>query len=206
MASIDIILILDASGSMHHLINDTVGGINHFLESQRAEPGDAYVTLATFDSHVSERFAATPLRELAPLTVEGYYGGHGGSTALLDAVGRTILKYEKLPLKADKTMFVIDTDGEENASVEWTAEAVKASIERHQRDGWAFVFLGANNSEWQGRTIGAQSVGASVASGAGVRAKYANLDANTSAVRANPASPAAAVAAQSWDTGEGEKT
>ncbi len=205
MASIDIIFILDASGSMHHLIGDTVGGVNNFIENQRREPGDAYVTLATFDTEFKERFAARPIRELAPLTAEDYYGGHGGRTALLDAVGKEIAKYESLPVKADKTMFVIDTDGLENSSVEWTTESVKALIDRHQAEGWAFVFLGANDSQWQGRTIGTRSVGAYVASPAGTRAKYANLSANTSAVRTSEESAFATAASQSWDTGEGEK-
>jgi hypothetical protein len=202
MSSIDIIFVLDASGSMQHLIDDTVGGVNHFVEKQRAEPGDAYVTLWTFDTNVRERFAAKPIREVPPLTSYDYYGGHGGGTALLDAAGKAILTYESLPIKADKTMFVIDTDGQENSSNEWTTERIGELIAKHQAQGWAFVFLGANNSAWQGRSIGSQSVGSYVASPAGMQAKYDNLSANTSAVRANPASPQSVVAGQSWDTKE----
>jgi hypothetical protein len=202
MASIDIVFVLDASGSMQPLISDTVGGFNYFIDKQRREPGDAYVTLATFDTNYRERYAAKPIAELTPLTADEYFGGHGGSTALLDAVGKAVTTYELLPLKADKTMFVIDTDGFENASREWTVERIKALIERRQADGWAFVFLGANDSQWQGETIGSRAVGGYVASPAGMAAKYDNLSANTSAVRVSPASAFEAAADQSWDTSE----
>jgi hypothetical protein len=202
MASIDIIFVLDASGSMQPLISDTVGGFNAFIDNQRREPGDAYVTLATFDTAYRERFAAVPIAQLAPLTAEQYFGGHGGRTALLDAVGKAVTNYELLPVKADKTMFVIDTDGFENASVDWTSERVKALIERHQAAGWAFVFLGAGESQWQGRTLGTGAVGGYVASPAGMRAKYDKLAENTSAVRAAPGPAAEAAASRSWDTTE----
>jgi uncharacterized protein YegL len=202
MGSIDIILVLDASGSMHSLIGDTVGGVNHFLDEQRREPGDAYITLATFDGNYKQRFAATKLAELKPLTVADYYEGHGGNTALLDAVGKAITLYEALPIKADKTMFVIATDGLENASREFDGAKVRALIEQHQSAGWAFVFLGANSSEWQGRDMGTQSVGAFVASPAGVAASYGNLSANTSRIRGDRAPAAATAAGQNWSTGE----
>jgi len=204
MASIDLIFVLDASGSMQPLISDTVGGFNAFIERQRREPGDAYVTLATFDTAFRERFAAVPIAQLAPLTAEQYFGGHGGRTALLDAVGKAVTSYELLPIKADKTMFVIDTDGLENASAEWTGERVKALIARHQSEGWAFVFLGAGESQWQGRTLGTGSVGGYVASPAGMRAKYDNLAENTSAVRSAPCPAAEAASRQSWDTSEAQ--
>jgi len=200
MGSIDIILVLDASGSMQPLIKDTVGGVNKFIEDQRKEPGDAYVTLHTFDNRHTERYAAKHLRDVPVLTVDDYYGGHGGSTSLLDAVGFAIKKYEALPIKADKTMFVIDTDGEENASVEWSFETVSKLIEQHQNNGWGFVFLGANNSQWQGYKLGASGVGAYVANSMGVDRKYANLTDNTSMVRSAAGSASATISSQSYDT------
>ncbi|MGA2394575.1 MAG: vWA domain-containing protein [Candidatus Lustribacter sp.] len=203
MSSIDIVLVLDASGSMAHLINDTVGGVNHFLEQQRAEPGDAYVTLATFDTSFNQRYQAVPIRQVEPLTRETYFSGHGGGTALLDAVGKEITHYESLPIKADKTMFVIDTDGEENSSVEWTFERITALIQKHEQEGWAFVFLGANNSAWQGERLGMQSVGAYVASPAGMRAKYDRLADNVGVTRRGVRSAAAETRDLKWDTGEG---
>jgi uncharacterized protein YegL len=206
MGSIDINLVLDASGSMHPLVGDTVGGVNHFLDEQRAEPGDAYITLVTFDSQYKQRFAATKLLDLKPLTVADYYEGHGGSTALLDAVGKAITSYEALPVKADKTLFVIATDGLENASREFDRAKVRELIEKHQNAGWAFVFLGANSSEWQGSEIGARSVGAFVASPAGVAASYGNLSANTSRIRGDRAPAAATAAGQNWSTGEEDQT
>jgi len=202
MSSIYIVLVLDASGSMEHLINDTVGGVNNFLEQQRAEPGDAYVTLATFDTSFNQRYQAVPIQQVARLTRETYFSGHGGGTALLDAVGKEIAHYESLPIKADKTMFVIDTDGEENSSAEWTFEKINALIKRHEQDGWAFVFLGANNSAWQGDRLGAQAVGSYFATPAGMGAKYDRLSTNTSTTRRSTRSAAAETRDLKWDTGE----
>jgi uncharacterized protein YegL len=203
LASIDVNLILDASGSMQPLIDDTVGGINHFIDEQRKQPGDAYVSLVTFDTNVMQRYAAKPLSDVPVLTVEGYYGGHGGSTALLDAVGQELSRYESLPIKADKTVFVITTDGQENSSREWTYEKIRTLIDRYQKErGWAFVFLGANDSAWQGEQMGARAVGRYRASSAGTAAMYANVSANLTAMRASPAPAAVVAAEQSWDTEE----
>jgi uncharacterized protein YegL len=201
LASIDVNLILDASGSMQPLINDTVGGINHFIAEQRKQPGDAYVSLTTFDTNVVQRYAARPLGDVPLLTVDGYYGGHGGNTALLDAVGQELTRYEALPVKADKTVFVITTDGQENSSREWSYEKIRALIEHYQKEkGWAFVFLGANDSAWQGERMGAGAVGKYAASSAGTAAMYANMSANLSAMRVAPAPAAQVAAKQSWTT------
>lgn len=202
MSSIDIVLVLDASGSMEHLINDTVGGVNNFLEQQLDEPGDAYVTLATFDTSFKQRYQAIPIHRVERLTRETYFGGHGGGTALLDAVGKEITSYESLPIKADKTMFVIDTDGEENSSVEWTFDAINVLIKKHEQEGWAFVFLGANNSAWQGERLGTHGVGSYFATPAGMDAKYRNLTSNVSATRRGHRTAAAETRDQKWDSGE----
>jgi hypothetical protein len=202
MASIDIIMILDASGSMYDLRGDTVGAFNKFIADQRKQPGEAYVTLATFDNTFAQRYQAKPLHDVPPLDEDGYMGGHGNSTALLDAVGKEIVQYESLPIKADKTMFVIDTDGFENASREWTLERVRALIEKHKADGWAFVFLGANDSAWQGESYGASRVGRTVGSAAGVRAKYGTVSRNVSATRSYLANAREATETMDWNSGE----
>jgi uncharacterized protein YegL len=209
MSSIDLVFILDASGSMEGLVNDTVGGFNDFVKRQRLEPGDAYVTLNTFDArdkagpdHAGfiERFAAKPLGEVPELDRAGYFGGHGKRTALLDAVGQAITTYEALPVKADKTMFIITTDGEENASEEWTWDHIQTLVKKHQDAGWAFVFIGSNNSQWQGQRLGFNSVGSSVASPVGTRAAFAKLDSNTSMVRAGAAPAAETSSGLGWNS------
>lgn len=204
MASIDILLILDASGSMYNLREDTIGAFNKFIADQRREPGEAYVTLATFDNTFAQRYQAVPIADVSLLDEAGYMGGHGNSTALLDAVGKQIVEYEMLPIKADKTMFVIDTDGLENASQDWTLERVRELIRKHEAQGHAFVFLGANDSAWQGHDYGMGSVGRTVASSAGVRAKYARMAEHTTAARSNPAPAADTLKWLDWNTGEAE--
>jgi hypothetical protein len=212
MSSIDIVFVLDASGSMEPLVDDTVGGFNDFIKKQRREPGEAYVTLNTYDARdrgnpahrgFIERFAAKPLGEVPELDRAGYYGGHGQNTALLDAVGRAITTYEALPIKADKTMFVITTDGEENSSEEWSWEQIQALVKKHQDAGWAFVFIGSNNSQWQGRRMGSHAVGAAVASPAGTRASYETLERNTRAVRSAPVPAAETSRGLDWSSGDG---
>ena len=96
MASIDIIMVLDASGSMYDLRGDTVGAFNKFIADQRKQPGEAYVTLATFDNTFVQRYQAKPLHDVPPLDEDGYMGGHGNSTALLDAVGKEIVPRDQL--------------------------------------------------------------------------------------------------------------
>ncbi len=200
MSSIDINFILDASGSMAHLSADTIGGFNGFIDTQRAEPGDAYITLTTFDDKHVERYAAWHINDVPRLDHNGYWGGHGGGTALLDAVGHAITTYAARPIKADKSVFVITTDGEENRSTECTLAGVKALIEKHQAEGWAFVFLGANDSAWQGRAMGSRSVGGYAPTSGGTAALYENTSANVAAMRASAAPAAAVAAGQNWDT------
>lgn len=204
MSSIDINLILDASGSMSGLINDTVNGINDFIEEQKKLPDPAFVTLTTFDTQDHQRFQATPLADVKPLDRNGYYGGHGGGTALLDAVGKAVATYEALPVKADKSMFVIVTDGEENSSHEMTLEKVRATIKRLQDAGTAFIFLGANDSAWQSAKFGvaAATTGNYTASAAGTRAMYNTLSANSSAMRSSKLSASASAATMDWNSGD----
>lgn len=145
----EIVYILDRSGSMYNLVSDTIGGFNSMIESQKKEPGEAYVTTVLFDDHYELLHDHINLKEIQPITDREYYTR--GCTALLDAIGKTInsigarLNNTPEDERPDKVIFVIMTDGYENASNEFTKSQVKEMIE-HQQDkySWTFMFLGAD--------------------------------------------------------------
>ena len=144
----ELVFILDRSGSMGGLESDTIGGFNSMLAKQKKEEGEANVTTVLFDDQVEIVHDRFPIAAVKPLTDDDYFVR--GSTALLDAVGSTVKKIEnvqkRLPedLKAEKVIFVITTDGQENSSSEYTAKMVRRMIEAHQEQGWQFIFMGAN--------------------------------------------------------------
>ena len=144
----ELVFILDRSGSMSGLESDTIGGFNGMLMKQKKEEGEVNVTTVLFDDAIEVIHDRFPLDVVEPLTDEDYYVR--GCTALLDAVGSTVKKVEniqkRLPeeMKAEKIIFVITTDGQENASHEYTYKMVKELIEQNQKTGWEFIFLGAN--------------------------------------------------------------
>lgn len=144
----ELVFILDKSGSMYHLTQDTIGGFNSTVEKQKSEAGEALVTTVLFSDTSVTVHDRQPLAEI-PLLTEKEYSACG-CTALLDAVGSTIarisdiqkhIRPEDVP---EKTMFVIITDGMENASREYTLEGVRKLIEEKKESGWEFVFFGAN--------------------------------------------------------------
>ena len=144
----ELVFILDRSGSMRGLESDTVGGYNALLDKQRKEDGEAIVTTVLFDDGYELLHDRIPLTGIADITTKEYYVR--GCTALLDAVGRTITKVENAQAhtlesqRPEKTLFVITTDGLENASKEYRLDTVKAMINRCRERGWEFLFLGAN--------------------------------------------------------------
>ena len=145
----EIVFILDRSGSMGGLERDTIGGFNSMIEKQKKEDGEAYVSTVLFDNHQEVIHDRVNLQEIQPLTGREYYVR--GSTALLDAIGGAIHhignihKYAREEDRPEKTMFVITTDGMENASRKYDYNRVKAMIERQkEKYGWEFIFLGAN--------------------------------------------------------------
>ena len=145
----EIVFILDRSGSMAGLEEDTIGGFNAMIEKQKREPGEAYVSTVLFDNTCDVIHDRVAIRKVAPMTRKEYYVRD--CTALLDAVGGAIRhignvhKYAREEDRPEKTIFVITTDGMENASRRYSYEKVKSMI-THQKEkyGWEFLFLGAN--------------------------------------------------------------
>ena len=145
----EIVFILDRSGSMAGLEEDTIGGFNSLIQKQKKEDGKAVVSTVLFDDKCKVLHDRKDLKEIAPLTEEDYYVR--GCTALLDAVGGAIHhignvhKYARAEDRPERTLFIITTDGMENASRKYGYEKVKRMIERQkERYGWEFLFLGAN--------------------------------------------------------------
>ena len=144
-----LVFILDRSGSMTGLESDTIGGFNSMLKKQKEEEGECIITTVLFDHEVELLHDRIDIRAVRPLTKQDYTVR--GSTALLDAIGKTIHKIGNAEkntaeeYRAEKVMVVIITDGEENSSRFYSLREVKHMIERQkERYGWEFIFLGAN--------------------------------------------------------------
>lgn len=145
----ELVFIVDRSGSMSGLEKDTIGGFNSMLKEQAALDGEAYVTTVLFDNQYRLLHDRIHIQGVAPLTEKDYRVG--GGTALLDAIGRTVRKIRAVQkqtaedYRAEKVLFVIITDGEENSSRKYSAAQIKELIEHQQKKyGWEFVFFGAN--------------------------------------------------------------
>ena len=146
---VEVVFILDRSGSMGGLEADTIGGFNSTLEKQKQEEGEVYWSTVLFDNEHEVIHDRVPIHKVEKLTEEEYYVR--GCTALLDAIGRAIHhigsvhKYAREEDVPSKTLFIITTDGMENASREYTYRGIKQMISRQQEKfGWEFIFLGAN--------------------------------------------------------------
>lgn len=145
----ELVFILDKSGSMAGLETDTIGGYNSMFEKQKVVEGECRITTVLFANDYELLHDRIDIKAVSPITAKEYCVG--GSTALLDAIGGTIHKIDNVQkntaenYRAEKVMFVIITDGEENSSREYSAEQIKQMIERQKKQyGWEFVFLGAN--------------------------------------------------------------
>ena len=149
MSKTELVFILDRSGSMAHLTDDTIGGFNSVLKEQSEKEGEVLVTTYLFANSSRMLHDRLPIREVSPMTTADYRAA--GSTALLDAIGEaihhvaSIHRYGRKEDLPDHTVFFITTDGMENASHEYTLRKVREMIRlEEERYGWQFVFLAAN--------------------------------------------------------------
>ena len=145
----ELVFILDRSGSMAGLESDTIGGFNALIEKQKKEDGDAYVSVVLFDHESEVIYDRVDLKKIEPMTDRQYFVR--GCTALLDAIGGAVKhisnvhRYAREEDRPGKTLFVITTDGLENASRRYGADEVRRMVKRQQEEfGWEFLFLGAN--------------------------------------------------------------
>ena len=144
----ELVFILDKSGSMAGSEGDTIGGFNAMIEKQRREEGTCYVSTFLFNHQNTLLHDRLPLEQIPSMTRMNYFVG--GSTALIDAIGdaishiETIHKYARPEDVPAHTLFVITTDGMENASSRHSVEHVRAKIEAKKTSGWEFLFIGAN--------------------------------------------------------------
>ncbi len=145
----ELVFILDRSGSMAGLEADTIGGFNSMIEKQRKEDGEALVSAVLFSDESSVIYDRADVQQVEPLTDRQYFVG--GCTALIDAIGGAIHhignvhKYAREEDRPERTIFIITTDGMENASRRYSSDEVKKMVERQKsKYGWEFLFLGAN--------------------------------------------------------------
>lgn len=169
----EIITIVDRSGSMHSLKSDVDGAFDALVADQRQDPSDARLTLVQFDSEIENAYIAKPLRDVPAMNLQPR-----GATALLDAIGTTLNAHGQRIKEegwADLVIVVIATDGQENASREFSRDAIVRMVTHAEASGWKFVYLASNQDAFKAaRDIGstAQYSMSHAASGRGTRESY----------------------------------
>ncbi|MBR2895390.1 MAG: VWA domain-containing protein [Oscillospiraceae bacterium] len=187
----ELVFIIDRSGSMSGLEEDTIGGFNSMLKQQQGVDGEAAVTTVLFDDQYELLHDRVNIHEVVPLTRKDYTAR--GSTALLDAIGRTIHNIRKVQRevdkehRAEKVIFFILTDGQENASRHYTASMIQQRIEHQKKKyGWEFLFFGANMdaiAEAAKIGIGADRVQEYCADSIGTASVYTSISAMSTSFR-----------------------
>jgi uncharacterized protein YegL len=179
---VEIAVVLDRSGSMYKLVEDTIGGYNEFLAEQKEVDGEANLTLVLFDDQYEVLHDGYDLRLAPELTKKQYFTR--GWTALYDAFGKTInnmaARIAKMPddKRPDKVIVVVTTDGEENSSREYSSDQVKSLVEEKEKEGWEFMFFGANIDSFSvGGALGVNSIRTMNydASGVGTKGMYSSM-------------------------------
>lgn len=158
----EIAFILDRSGSMQSIRTDAIGGFNTFIADQKQLPDQAAFSLVLFDDRYEVPIDRVPLQDVPDLTEASFVPR--GSTALLDAIGKTIAAISARTEEVDKVIIAILTDGQENTSIEFTGNQIKQIIEQQQAKGWTIIYLGANQDAF--------AVGASLGVAAGSTVQY----------------------------------
>lgn len=186
----ELVFILDRSGSMAGLEPETIGGYNSLLAKQREEPGECRVTTVLFDHQIDVLNRDVDIKQLRPMTRRQYKVR--GCTALLDAVGLTIKRVNRAQKarpdgRPDRTIFVVTTDGMENASeIYGLAEVRKMIKKRKRKNDWEFIFLGANIDAVEtaeGLGIDASRAATYVADECGTAVMFAGASAALSSIR-----------------------
>lgn len=148
----DITVLVDRSGSMQTIKDDMEGAFNAFVQSQREVPGECLMTLGQFDDQSIETvYAERPVRDVPKFKLEPR-----GGTPLLDAIGKSVsakvARMGKMAKKPDKIIMVVITDGQENSSHEWRLDQIKSLIQEKTKEGWVFIYLGADSDAFKDGT------------------------------------------------------
>jgi len=180
----EIIMITDRSGSMSSIKRDAEGGFNNFIEEQKKVGGEVRVTSVIFDSQVETQYEKLDLQAVPQFTLMPR-----GSTALQDAIGQTLnVQGKRIHDEnwADLVIVTILTDGEENASREYSAQQIKEMITHAEQHNWKFIFLAANQDAFQAGAaygISANTTRGFAANAAGTKSAYADISSMTTALR-----------------------
>lgn len=186
----EVIFLLDRSGSMHSLTEDTIGGFNSFIEQQKKLEGEMVINTILFDDHYEVLHDCKNIKDINPITDRNYYTR--GMTALNDAIGKSISEVgERInnmseEYKPENVIVIITTDGEENSSREYELDTIKSLIEEKKKQDWGFIFLGADIDSF--KTGGSMGIGSGSTlnyekSRIGTQALYASLNVEISNCR-----------------------
>lgn len=179
-------VVLDKSGSMGSCVTDTIGGFNTYKNELKKDKKSKYLfSLTLFDTSYENRHVTVSLDAVPDLTLSTYVPG--GMTALYDAIGKSVAAVESSGTKYDKVLTVIMTDGQENSSREYRLQMVKDLITRKEKEGWTFVFLGADLSAFEvGDRMGVQTSNSVAYNTTNMGATFSNLACATMSYSADP--------------------